>query len=579
MRAREKTALHSGAVVAVLVVAIMAASVPAGADTRYEHPEYYEADPLGLISFYDSTSYYANQADTIEAWICELTEDGQANLTTEQLADNLNRSGIPDFYKSLSGGRYEVKFVPGGTIRTFAMFGCRRNIDFVDNGNTAALFAVPNGKGARVSGPLPVSTARTTYPSNGREMAGEFRNGLQDMNVAGITQLMGVLLGWPNSYTGILPENATLYPSDNPMDLSSIGNRGTLHVGPIAINRYASGWIDPDDVRIYEGGTESATLSVDWEAGTQMIVLPTGEQGNFLSLGARVAKLHDRGIPKEGVEAYLVLQDDCSFINLRPCWGIQRRTIPYPHDTQIAVGKSGALTPKNPVKHVFGVGQHMTWNNITVTVLERIGDQWVVDIREGTDPAPRIESTYEGTDRFTDDNSNTHEANINRIAEAGITVGCATVPAKFCPDRPVTRAEMATFMLRAVGESQPTPSRFHTFEDVPDDVWYTNYVHALAERGVDRGHNGQWRPTDPLTRLEMAHWITRMLESIPPAEAVRGLFEDVPFDNESNLAAIEGIFRSGVTYGCLADPLRYCPDSPVTRGQMASFIIRALNRG
>jgi len=33
----------------------------------------------------------------------------------------------------------------------------------------------------------------------------------------------------------------------------------------------------------------------------------------------------------------------------------------------------------------------------------------------------------------------------------------------------------------------------------------------------------------------------------------------------------------GVTKGCSAEPLRYCPDSQVTRAQMASFLARILS--
>ena len=42
-------------------------------------------------------------------------------------------------------------------------------------------------------------------------------------------------------------------------------------------------------------------------------------------------------------------------------------------------------------------------------------------------------------------------------------------------------------------------------------------------------------------------------------------------------AAIEALFAAGITKGCSAESLRYCPDSPVTRAQMASFLTRALN--
>jgi hypothetical protein len=53
-------------------------------------------------------------------------------------------------------------------------------------------------------------------------------------------------------------------------------------------------------------------------------------------------------------------------------------------------------------------------------------------------------------DVFTDDEGNTHESNINRIAQAGITGGCATN--KYCPSASVTRGQMAAFLRRAFQE-------------------------------------------------------------------------------------------------------------------------------
>ena len=562
------------AIVAVLSVVWVA---PAPTLAQSDYPQF-KPDPLGLIAGYHITSYYTTKTDTVEVWICTIgTEHALANLSVGQLTENLRRSGLAEHLESMSGGRYEVDFVSGGTVAsTYGVHGCQGD---KSHGGTSAILAIPDYEGGFGWSPRSPSFS-TEYPWNRRSAAPGFYEGLQRINIAGAAAVFGWTLAWPQSYTGVLPPETGTTRIDNPMDMMSGGNRGTLHVGTIAANRYAAGWIDPSDVHIYGGGSDSVTLSVDWETGTQMIVLPTGTQGNFLSLGARVAKRHDRGIPKEGVEAYIIeqIRDSCRVEIFGPCWGKTRRTIPYPHDTEIGFDSLGWETPKNPVKHVLGVDQHLTWNDVTVTVTERIGDQWVVDIREGTEPAPLDSLSYDGQDRFTDDNSNTHEANINQIASQGITRGCSTEPAWYCPNDSVTRAEMAAFMLRAVGEPDPSPSRSHLFEDVPDDIWYTDYVHALAERGVDTGVNGQWRPTDPLTRMEMAHWITRMFEDIFPSPDPRGLFEDVPFDSEADLAAVEGLFRSGVTYGCSSDPLRYCPDSPVTRGQMASFIVRALNR-
>ena len=62
--------------------------------------------------------------------------------------------------------------------------------------------------------------------------------------------------------------------------------------------------------------------------------------------------------------------------------------------------------------------------------------------------ALRLEVTL--TDFFVDTNGNTHEQNIVALAVSGITVGCKTNPTSYCPGREVTRAQMATFLARAL---------------------------------------------------------------------------------------------------------------------------------
>jgi hypothetical protein len=58
---------------------------------------------------------------------------------------------------------------------------------------------------------------------------------------------------------------------------------------------------------------------------------------------------------------------------------------------------------------------------------------------------------YTGPDRFFDDNGHVFEGAIERLAQAGITVGC-NPPAndRFCPNDPVNRAQMAGFLRRAL---------------------------------------------------------------------------------------------------------------------------------
>lgn len=56
-----------------------------------------------------------------------------------------------------------------------------------------------------------------------------------------------------------------------------------------------------------------------------------------------------------------------------------------------------------------------------------------------------------GSDRFTDDDGSIFEADIERLAEAGVTLGCnPPTNDMFCPNNPVTRAQMAAFLHRAM---------------------------------------------------------------------------------------------------------------------------------
>jgi hypothetical protein len=57
-----------------------------------------------------------------------------------------------------------------------------------------------------------------------------------------------------------------------------------------------------------------------------------------------------------------------------------------------------------------------------------------------------------GGDRFSDDDDSIFEADIDRLATAGVTYGCnPPTNTMFCPTQPVTRAQMAAFLHRALG--------------------------------------------------------------------------------------------------------------------------------
>lgn len=115
------------------------------------------------------------------------------------------------------------------------------------------------------------------------------------------------------------------------------------------------------------------------------------------------------------------------------------------------------------------------------------------------------------------------------------------------------------------------------FSDVSDDAWYRPYLRRLVDLGVVEGYeDGTFRPHQPITRLDMAVWLVRTFPTVSPAPVPVGVFDDVPADAE-HASAVEGVLAAGITRGCSVEPRLYCPSKPVFRDQMASFLVRALD--
>ena len=121
---------------------------------------------------------------------------------------------------------------------------------------------------------------------------------------------------------------------------------------------------------------------------------------------------------------------------------------------------------------------------------------------------PRVDQDF-----FSDDTGSVHEGDINALAAAGITRGC-NPPAndRFCPDRQVTREEMAAFLVRGFGYTDPGPGDL--FGD-DDGSIFEREIDRLATAGVTRGcnppANDRFCPVDVVTREQMASFLARAL--------------------------------------------------------------------
>jgi hypothetical protein len=107
-------------------------------------------------------------------------------------------------------------------------------------------------------------------------------------------------------------------------------------------------------------------------------------------------------------------------------------------------------------------------------------------------------------DYFTDDEASPFEDVINRLRQAGITTGCA--PARFCPLATVTRDQMASFLVRAY-QLPPTSTDFFTDDETSI---HEADINRLAAAGISTGcGGGKFCPARVVTRGEMMAFIHR----------------------------------------------------------------------
>ncbi len=151
------------------------------------------------------------------------------------------------------------------------------------------------------------------------------------------------------------------------------------------------------------------------------------------------------------------------------------------------------------------------------------------------------------------------------LAEEGITTGCGTEV--FCPNGSVTRAQMATFLVRAL--DLPASGRNYFRDD--NSSKHENSINALAASGITSGCDaGRFCPDGLVTRAQMATFLSRALDLNATS---RDYFDDD--ESSKHETSINRLAASGITSGCAAN--RFCPSGVVTRGQMAAFLRRGLD--
>lgn len=180
---------------------------------------------------------------------------------------------------------------------------------------------------------------------------------------------------------------------------------------------------------------------------------------------------------------------------------------------------------------------------------------------------------------FADVPGTTHESAIDCLAWWGVTAGKTAT--HYVPRGNVTRAQMATFLTKwiddaaARGSGRALPrTTDNPFRDVSDTNTHVASIARLSEAGIIAGTSATtFAPDSSITRAQTATLVRKATDHVTgqALPSARDYFVD---DNGSaHEQSINRLARAGVTGG--VGGFDFDPGSPVSRGAMASLVMRA----
>jgi len=165
---------------------------------------------------------------------------------------------------------------------------------------------------------------------------------------------------------------------------------------------------------------------------------------------------------------------------------------------------------------------------------------------------------------------------INVLSQWGVTKGCSTIPARYCPEATVTREQMAVFIVRSIYGDTFDYNPIAYFTDVPSSAPFFTYIQKLRDLGITSGcTTTTFCPGRAITRGEVAVFVVRAklkaLQGDTFSFPSTAYFTDVPA-TDVWFSFIQKLRELGITAGCTAS--EFCRDRSLTRGEMSVFLTR-----
>lgn len=137
----------------------------------------------------------------------------------------------------------------------------------------------------------------------------------------------------------------------------------------------------------------------------------------------------------------------------------------------------------------------------------------------------------------------------------------------FKPNQKVTRAELASFVVRVFGLTNVDNAK--KYDDVQDEQWYTSAVKAVSSAGIMKDYGTAFRPNDFATREETAHILANAYELVG---ATQELFEDEDLISAWAEEQVSAMVNHGILKG--KTETKIAPQDSVTRAEVVTMLDR-----
>ena len=165
---------------------------------------------------------------------------------------------------------------------------------------------------------------------------------------------------------------------------------------------------------------------------------------------------------------------------------------------------------------------------------------------------------------------------LRELNEDGVLHGTGCGDGLLCPAGAIRRWEMAVWLVRVLDDGDDPAGRREgqpqpMFGDVDPSLWWSVHVERLADLEITTGCR-----TDefcPDDSVTRGQLATFLMRAF---DLQPGTHDFVDAHDNTHHQGIAALATAGITNGCAVNPARYCPQDKVTRQQTAALLVRAI---